>query len=386
MTMTMNTFLSFLLLLGLGTTKVSAQFGSIYDDPELNELHQGRFLDHVGPQPLTAQHLKVTVPGIPVSHRKLVDLNESNAPRRRHERHRKLLETIGEMVGTDEVDLLLEVKNEKAVKKVKQLGDLGEDLLLGTSEEVDTATIQVVSAKLKVDKVKEIMDDPDFASDFGFIEPDSEGFMSGWVDEIVGSEWETYGIRITQGNSQRINSTNTFGDCSDPSSFKVAIIDSGLKVDHPDVPCQTTANGKTNCMGASFGTTDPWDKPVQAWHGTHVFGPMGAIGGNDAGVTSMNPTNNNICWLVGRTFPDAGGPAKFSHIYAAVNWALDNGAKVINMSLSGGFTETGQAVFNKAKSKGAIVVAAAGNSFNWQYEYPSSYKNVISVGAIGSNK
>lgn len=214
--------------------------------------------------------------------------------------------------------------------------------------------------------------------------------MAGWANNVANSEWEAYGMLVTQGLRADIPLTDKFGACSDSTSFKVAIIDSGLRADHPDVPCRIQES-ESNCIGKSFGmneTENPWHSPWNTWHGTHVFGPMGAIGGNGKGVTSMNPTDNNICWIIARTFPDEQSPngVKLSDVYAGVNWALQQGAQVINMSLVGGYTETGQATMDAAAAAGAIVVASSGNSYTWQYEYPSSYESVLSVGAIGTNK
>jgi hypothetical protein len=205
-------------------------------------------------------------------------------------------------------------------------------------------------------------------------------------------EWDSYGISLTQANSPNIPSSTSFGDCDSASSFKVAVIDSGVQIDHIDLPCADTKQG-TNCVGRSFGTTDAWWNPVDSWHGTHVMGIMGAIGGNSKGTTSVNPTLNNMCWVVGRVFSEVNGAngAHLSAVYKAVAWAVaSKGAKVVNLSLSGGYTETGQRVMELVKANGALVVSAAGNSNTFQYEYPSSYDydefNVLSVGAVDSER
>lgn len=220
-----------------------------------------------------------------------------------------------------------------------------------------------------------------------FVEEDTLAYMNGWVDNVENGEWESYAIPLTQANSANIPSNSNFGDCDDPSSFKVAIIDSGTQIDHADMPCADTKEG-INCIGRSFGTDDDWYAPHNAWHGTHVMGIMGAVGGNGEGTNSVIPTHNNMCWITGRVFEEANSAngAYISNIYKAVAWAVGKGAKVVNMSLSGGFTETGQKVIQYAKEKGAIIVAGAGNSNTFQYEYPSSYDNVLSVAAVDSER
>jgi hypothetical protein len=92
-------------------------------------------------------------------------------------------------------------------------------------------------------------------------------------------EYKSYGVDFTQSDSTAIPSSDTPGDCSDPSAFRVAIIDSGYMVNHPDSPCVTDANGKTNCIGTSL-VADPWDAPIVGYHGTHVMGIIGSLGGN----------------------------------------------------------------------------------------------------------
>jgi len=214
-------------------------------------------------------------------------------------------------------------------------------------------------------------------------------FTGGWVMGVSpDGEWEAYGIRQTQGNAALTDHTEP-GYCNDPDTFKLAIVDSGFRADHPDSPCVPDAinGGYINCMGAEFGVTDPWDAPVYAFHGTHVGGIADAIGGNAQGVVSMNPEGKGICYLFPRVFNEGGAGANWSAIFAAVEWAVANGAKVINMSLSGSYAPySGQAIFNAIAAQGTLSVAAAGNSGTWQYEYPSSYDNVISVAAVDANK
>jgi serine protease len=206
-------------------------------------------------------------------------------------------------------------------------------------------------------------------------------------------EYQSYGVDFTQSDSAAIPSSTTMGNCSDPDVFKVAIIDSGYKVNHPDSPCTTDDSGYTNCIGYSFaynaqGDPDPWDAPVQSWHGTHVMGIIGSLGDNSpySNVGSI-PTRNDICYVFYRVFSETGGGASWSTIFAAVDSAvIDEKVNVINMSLGGGAVYGGQAYFDRAYAAGTLVVAASGNNGGWVYSYPASYHNVISVAAIDYNK
>ena len=189
--------------------------------------------------------------------------------------------------------------------------------------------------------------------------------------------------------------------CSDPDSFKVAIIDSGLEVNHPDVPCGIIddVNKNTNCIGKLFFDegTDlqdmTWHAPLKKVldytpdHGTHVFGTIGAKGGNNQGITSMNPEGTGICYIIARIFDDRVNIAYWSNIMRAIEWALEEDANVINFSIgTGTWLQSGADMFNRMSSEGRLAVAAAGNQGNGSYTYPASYDNVLSVAAVESNK
>jgi hypothetical protein len=99
------------------------------------------------------------------------------------------------------------------------------------------------------------------------------------------------------------------------------------------------------------------------------------------------PDSGGICYLIARVFDDAGNGQFTSVINEGIDWAIDQGADVINMSLGGGgFSQTGQNLFYKAHILGVLSVASAGNNGNTQLSYPASYDNVISVAAVDQNK
>jgi Subtilase family len=194
------------------------------------------------------------------------------------------------------------------------------------------------------------------------------------------------------------------GTCFDPYALRIAIIDSGADTDHPDIPCTRpkfeendpalgnpsipTYGGDGNCRGASFGSdTEHWFRPgPNAGHGTHILGIIGAIGNNNEGVIGVipNTTAANVCYIVARVFADSGQGQFMSVVYSALDWALSQGANVINMSfgVKSQFV-TAQVTFDAAFEQfGSISVAAAGNYGGNDYVYPAAYNHVISVGAV----
>lgn len=80
------------------------------------------------------------------------------------------------------------------------------------------------------------------------------------------------------------------------------------------------------------------------------------------------------------------GSGFYSWVASGIVWAVDNGAKVINMSLAGRVPSLAlKAAVNYAWLKGAVLVAAAGNSGIPAPSYPAFYKNCIAVAATDAN-
>lgn len=170
------------------------------------------------------------------------------------------------------------------------------------------------------------------------------------------------------------------------SSIIVAVVDTGLDTSHPDRP-QNLLLGPDYIRDATGNTPVSDD---QQGHGTHVSGTVAARLNNSAGVAGLAP---GVTLMSVRVLDQYGSGDTFTAA-KGVTYAADHGAKVINLSLAGTETDsTEAAAMNYAASKGALVVAAAGNCYaggagcDSQINptmYPAALPNVIAVGSTGS--
>jgi subtilisin family serine protease/flagellar hook assembly protein FlgD len=153
------------------------------------------------------------------------------------------------------------------------------------------------------------------------------------------------------------------------STIKVAVIDTGVDVAHPDL-----AGKVVGTHNAITGTTDVSDN---VGHGTHVAGIIGALTNNGTGVAGTGYDTSLLAVKAG----DVDGFSD-DDIAEGITWAVDHGARVLNMSL-GGYTTS--AVLDNAiayaQNHGALVVAAAGNDSTTAKSYPAASPGVVAVGA-----
>lgn len=151
------------------------------------------------------------------------------------------------------------------------------------------------------------------------------------------------------------------------TGIKVAVLDSGVDLDHPDI------NPKVVLRANFSGAATNEDK---YGHGTHVAGIVAAIH-NSFGVAGVCP---DCTILAGKVLNDS-GIGSSSALANGINWAVTNGAKVINMSIGVRASRTLETAINNAWNKGVVLVAAAGNGGNQTKIYPAAYPNVIAVAA-----
>ena len=169
---------------------------------------------------------------------------------------------------------------------------------------------------------------------------------------------------------------------------RVAVIDSGIDGGHPDLEGRVVA-------ARSFVGGSPYTDEVG--HGTFVAGLIAANPANGEGIAGLAFNARLVIAKV--VYPD--GSVSVPGEVAAIHWAVDIGARVINLSLGGvrdplatrldTYSPSEQAAVDYAYSKGAVVVAAVGNGTQapkepWPYaDYPAALSHVLGVGAVADN-
>ncbi|MEG4533829.1 S8 family serine peptidase [Microcoleus sp. D2_18a_D3] len=181
----------------------------------------------------------------------------------------------------------------------------------------------------------------------------------------------------------------------------VAVIDSGVDYNHPDLTGNIWSNvGETgvDAIGrnkASNGVDDDGNGFVddfRGWdfvnndndpmddnnHGTHISGLVAAKK-DGVGITGTAPTAK----IMPLKILDRAGVGKIRDEINAINYAVANGAKIINVSL-GGLQLNDQELdaIRAAEAQGAIVISAAGNDARPQVDYPARFANEVGI-AVG---
>jgi len=191
----------------------------------------------------------------------------------------------------------------------------------------------------------------------------------------------------------------------------IAIIDTGVEWDHPDLEdsiwnntdedCDDSTDKDLNdyfgdCRGYDFvdisnevdcsslveDCNDTDNDPSDGHgHGTHCAGISGASTNNSNGIAGM-------CWnckimplRAGHNDTTGNGSLSTTAIISSINYAIDNNATIISMSFGGGASASIKTAIDDAENAGIILVAAAGNDNSAILTYPAAYDNVIAVGA-----
>ncbi|HEY2427346.1 MAG TPA: S8 family serine peptidase [Acidimicrobiales bacterium] len=193
-------------------------------------------------------------------------------------------------------------------------------------------------------------------------------------DPYFSEQWALQAIKAPQAWSR-----------STGAGVKIGVIDTGVDLSHEDLGAKVAAS--TGCIGANdiAGACTGSAQDDQG-HGTHVAGIAAAITDNGKGVAGVAPDAR----LVVVKALGSNGSGALNDVNAGIKWAVDHGARVINLSLEAdGANVTvlpGQSLaegVQYAWQRGAIPVIAAGNSTSSLFGGSYSGINAVIVGATG---
>lgn len=222
-------------------------------------------------------------------------------------------------------------------------------------------------------------------------------------DYIVHTSWMPSDKYLTPGpltstdklwGLKKINAPTAW-DTARGDGITVAVVDTGVDVNHPDIKNNILKDAAGAVYGASFAKAydEAQDKYVDCdptndvmdynGHGTHVAGTIAAEANNQIGISGVAP--------LAEIMPVKGlchdGSGTISSLMKAIIYAVNNGADIISNSWGTGFTVFSQDpimenVVNYAHALGAVMVFAAGNSNqDSRFFAPAYIPSVITVAA-----
>jgi PGF-pre-PGF domain-containing protein len=217
----------------------------------------------------------------------------------------------------------------------------------------------VIDTLEKSNDVEYVMKDPIVKIDSSNIDsysPNDPSYYKQWNmrNTNVDDAWD-----VTKGNKSTI----------------VAVIDTGVDYNHPDLVDACITNGYDYVENDE----DPMD---ENGHGTHCAGIVAATQDNNKGVSGVAQVS-----ILPIRVLDSDGSGYTSDVANGIYYATDHGADIISMSLgSESSISYLENACNYARSKGVILVAASGNDYSTSFiNWPAAYDSVIAVGATESD-
>ncbi len=174
------------------------------------------------------------------------------------------------------------------------------------------------------------------------------------------------------------------------TGVRVAVIDSGVALGHPDLQGQLLPG--YDFLLQQPGGDDPGENPRppggSSFHGTHVAGTIAAASNNNLGVAGVAFDSQIMPLRVCDN--TCSGQAVYQALLFAAGLSNSSGstpaqpAHIINLSLgrSGAPSNVEQALYTQLRDMGILVVAAAGNQNTTSPSYPAAYDGVLAVGAV----
>jgi subtilisin family serine protease len=175
---------------------------------------------------------------------------------------------------------------------------------------------------------------------------------------------------LVVGLAAATGATALAGPQTAPAAITIAVVDTGVDVTHPDL-----AGKLVTGYDVATGNAPTSDA---AWHGTAVASIAAGMADNGLGITSYC----SQCSVMPVKVLDADGQASDTDIARGIRWAVDHGARVVNLSLEGATEDPAlPAAIRYASRHDVVVVAAAGNDGTSDRSYPAAEPLAIGVAA-----
>ncbi len=201
----------------------------------------------------------------------------------------------------------------------------------------------------------------------------------GWVNDVFAEPdplLQTPSDDYFQWHHDAVNTYAGWNATMGDSDVLVAIIDDGVNYNHEDLA------GKVTMLDMTL------DEPEQTTnfgtgHGTHIAGIIAATVDNGVGGAGIAP---DVSILSLNVFEEGGSYAESADIISAINYAIEAGADVMNISLgSPVFNYAYEMAVNKAYYSGITICASAGNTGSNIKNFPAAYSHTVAVAATTLN-
>ncbi|MFA5106720.1 MAG: S8 family serine peptidase [Patescibacteria group bacterium] len=276
--------------------------------------------------------------------------------------------------------------NEQFVKLADESGQYQASVMAGVHaltedalhEDQNLGVFSIHDGKTVASKIEELQHNPlvDYAEPEYLYYPESTTPNDTYYSLLWGLNNTGQTVNGTSGTADAdIDAAEAWDIARNASDTIVAVIDTGVNLSHPELSASIV-------QGYDFvdDDTSPYDV---GGHGTHVAGTIAARGNNSDGVTGVS-WSAKIMPI--RVLGIGGGTN--SDIADGIRYAVDHGAKVLNMSLGGtGYSQVLYDAIDYAKTHDVLAVVAAGNdgrnNDGGTHTYPCDYDldNIICVAA-----
>jgi subtilisin family serine protease len=296
---------------------------------------------------------------------------------------------------------LSEVIKKAKVKKITSLLPKKRNVNLKKTELIDDIHFFQIDDQADVNK---ILSDLQETGLFQYVEADFVGSGSGTVavtpnDTYFNRQWSLVNDGSFNGSAvvnADIDMDLAWQVTTGDSATIICILDSGLKLDHPEFSSRVWTNGAEIAGNGVDDDNNGYIDDINGWdwvnndnnptddhgHGTHVTSIAAANGNNSDGFAGVNWK----CKIMVGKIVNSSGFGFYSWWINGIYYAVQNGAKVINMSVGGSaFSQAMQDACDFAFANNVSIFVSMMNTGNNTTFYPAGYSSTVAIGATDVN-